>query len=293
MTEHSVDAVEFSRPVKPRRPWLAGLLSLLSTGLGQVYNGQWRKGAGFLVAELLFGLSMIPFFRDFTSMAILLAFLLGFNLFVAGEAYATARKRTGFVPGRSNRLWVYAAFLACGLALGGVFDAVVKGRFFRTYRAPTESMVPAIKPGDHFMVEVLGRGDSPQRGDIVIFRAPVGGERDFVKRVVGLPGETLEIRDRAVFIDGRELDEPYALHTDSYMAPLRDKYGPVTVPEGAYFMLGDNRENSVDSRMFGPVKRERITARALYLYFPGDVGSDGWGARLGMRVGPPTRIPGR
>ena len=281
MSEPSPDSVE-PRPMKPRKPWLAGLLSLLATGVGQVYNGQWKKGVGFLLAELVFSLAMIPFFKDFTSMLILLAFLLGFNLFVAGEAYATARGLREFVPGRSNRWWIYAAFLAGGLALGGVFDVVIEGFAYRTYKVPTESMVPTIGVGDHFMVDILGADDPLERGDIVIFRFPGNGERDFVKRVIGLPGETVEIRGQAVSVDGRELDEPYALHTTPGSLPKRDEFGPFRVPEGTYFMLGDNRENSYDSRMFGPVERERITGRALYLYFPGNVGSEGWGDRLGM-----------
>lgn len=283
MSEPSPDIVE-PRPMKPRKPWLAGLLSLLATGVGQVYNGQWKKGAGFLLAELVFSLLMVPFFKDFTSMLILLSFLLGFDLFVAGEAYATARGLREFVPGRSNRWWIYAAFVAGGLALGGVFDVVIEGFAYRTYKVPTASMVPAIEVGDHFMVEVLGTDDPLERGNIVIFRSPAGEERDFVKRVVGLPGETVEIRDQVVFVDGRELDEPYALHTKSIMVPMRDEFGPLKVPEGMYFMLGDNRENSYDSRVFGPVKRDSITGRALYLYFPGDVGGRGWGDRLGAEL---------
>jgi signal peptidase I len=282
MSEPSPDTVE-SRPVKPRKPWLAGLLSLLATGVGQVYNGQWRKGVGFLAAELVFGLLMIPFFKDFTSMLILLAFLLGFNLFVAGEAYATARGMRAFVPGRSNRWWIYAAFVAGGLGLGLVFDQVVTGQFYRTYKVPSRSMVPTILVDDHFMVEILGTDDPVERGNIVIFRSPIGDERDFVKRVIGLPGETVEIQGQAVFIDGVELDEPYALHTNPGVAPGRDNYGPVIVPEGTCFVLGDNREESFDSRMFGPVDRETITGRALYIYFPGNVGSEGWGRRLGMK----------
>ncbi|BDQ33319.1 signal peptidase I [Pseudodesulfovibrio portus] len=282
MSEPSPDTVE-SRPVKPRKPWLAGLSSLLATGVGQVYNGQWRKGVGFLAAELVFGLLMIPFFKDFTSMLILLAFLLGFNLFVAGEAYATARGMRAFVPGRSNRWWIYAAFLAGGLGLGLVFDQVVTGRFYRTYKVPSRSMVPTILVDDHFMVEILGADDPVERGDIVIFRSPIGDERDFVKRVIGLPGETVEIQGQAVFIDGVELDEPYALHAKPGVVPGPDDYGPVIVPEGTCFVLGDNRAESFDSRMFGPVDRKTITGRALYIYFPGNAGGEGWGRRLGMK----------
>ena len=277
---------EFVAPhsAKPRRPWLAALLSLLATGVGQVYNGQWKKGVGFLVAELVLGLTMIPLFGNATSLAMLLAFLLGFNLFVAGEAYATAKGMREFVPGRMNRWWIYAAFLAGGLLLGLGFERVVQGQFYRTYKAPSVSMSPTILVGDHFMVDVLGSDDAVERGDIVIFRYPGNLDVDFVKRVIGLPGETVEIRDRAVFVDGQLLDEPYAVYSKDVAMPGRDDFGPYAVSDGKYFMMGDNRDNSYDSRKFGPIERKMITARALYLYFPGNVGSEGWADRLGMEL---------
>lgn len=283
MPEQISESVE-PHSTKPRRPWLAALLSLLATGVGQVYNGQWKKGVGFLVAELVLGLSMIPLFGNATSLALLLAFLLGFNLFVAGEAYTTAKGMKAFVPGRTNRWWIYVAFLAGGLALGLGFEKVVQGQFYRTYKAPSESMLPTILVGDHFMVDVLGQGDVVERRDIVIFRYPGNQEVDFVKRVIGLPGETVEIRDRVVSINGQELDEPYALHAESNVTSERNDFGPYAVPDGRYFMMGDNRDNSYDSRKFGPIERKMITGRALYLYFPGNVGTEGWADRLGMEL---------
>lgn len=270
--------------VKPRRPWLAALLSLVATGVGQVYNGKWKKGVGFLVAELVLALAMLPLFGNFTSLVLFITFLLGFNVFVAVEAYTTAKELKRFVPGRANRWRVYAAFVAGGLVLGGAFELAADTWFYRTYQTPTASMAPTIRAGDRFMVEVLGRNAPVERGDIVIFRAPDGDDRDFVKRVIALPGEIVEIRNKAVIVDGQPLNEPYAFHLDSAEVPARDDLGPYAVPQGSYFVMGDNREKSLDSRFLGPIGRERITGRALYIYFPADAGAEGWADRLGVEL---------
>ena len=109
--------------------------------------------------------------------------------------------------------------------------------------------------------------EEPERFDIVIFKYPDDESQRFIKRVIGLPGETVEIREGKVYIDGSEtpLDDSFTPET-----PVGD-YGPYTVPEGCYFMLGDNRNNSKDSRMWDNpyVKKEKILGKAVLRYFPG------------------------
>jgi signal peptidase I len=113
-----------------------------------------------------------------------------------------------------------------------------------------------------------------QRGDVVVFKYPEDPERDFIKRVIGLPGETLEVREKKVYIDGRPLDEPYV----HYLQPagaygefaaydVREQYGPVTISEGHYFVMGDNRDNSQDSRYWGFLPRHYIKGKALVVYW--------------------------
>ncbi|EGB14336.1 signal peptidase I [Pseudodesulfovibrio mercurii] len=266
---------------KPRNPWLAMVLSLVAVGLGQVYNGQWRKGVGFYVAEIILALFMILFWADFAAMLLCVSILLGYNLFAAGEAFATARRLSGYTLKPCNRWWVYLLCLAVSLGSGAVFEQIVKGWFFMAYQVPSASMLPTIRVGDHFMVEVLEPGDALERGEIVIFSLPETNGRDFVKRVVGLPGETVEIRERKVFIDGTPLNEPYVFHSKEDFLPLRDTFGPVVLGPDEYFLMGDNREDSYDSRWLGPVRRERITGRAGYIYLPGDLDAPDWADRLG------------
>jgi signal peptidase I len=102
----------------------------------------------------------------------------------------------------------------------------------------------------------------PQRGDVVVFRFPQDPERDFIKRVVGIPGDTVEVRDGTVFINGRAAEENFILERPRY------NYGPVKVPEGQYFVLGDNRNNSYDSHVWGMLPEEYIIGKAWVSYWP-------------------------
>ncbi|WP_207260436.1 signal peptidase I [Desulfovibrio sp. Huiquan2017] len=266
---------------KPRNPWLAMTLSLVAVGVGQVYNGQWRKGVGFFLAEIVLALFMILFWADFAAMLLCVSILFGYNLFAGGEAFASARKLTAYTLKPSNRWWIYLLCLAVSLGSGVVFERIIKGWFFMAYQVPSVSMLPTIRVGDHFMVEVLEPDDKLARGDIVIFSLPETDGRDFVKRVVGLPGETVEIRQRKVLVDGAPLEEPYAHHARAGFLPRRDTFGPIILGADEYFLMGDNREDSYDSRWLGPVKRKRITGRAGYIYFPGDLDAPDWADRLG------------
>jgi signal peptidase I len=118
---------------------------------------------------------------------------------------------------------------------------------------------------------------SIKRLDIVAFKSPTDGNIPFVKRVIGLPGETVEVRNKDVYINNRKLDEPYKIHVDSTTygsdswtpeeLKVRDNYGPVVVPPDHYFVMGDNRDNSNDSRYWGFVRWEEIIGKPLFVYW--------------------------
>ena len=130
---------------------------------------------------------------------------------------------------------------------------------------PTESMANTIMPRDRFLDNRLPYHFSdPQRGDIVVFKFPDNEEILYVKRVIGLPGETVEIKDGQVYVDGRNIDEPYIRVT------TEGNFGPYNVPEGNYFMMGDNRNNSLDSRRWNNtyVERKKISGKVFLEYFP-------------------------
>jgi signal peptidase I len=119
-----------------------------------------------------------------------------------------------------------------------------------------------------------------KRGDVIVFKYPDEPERDFIKRVIGLPGETVELRNKKVFVDGHELNEPYVHFLEPASTSqevtsfdVRERYGPVHVPSEQYFVMGDNRDNSQDSRYWGFLPRTYIKGKALMIYWSYESGS--------------------
>ncbi len=151
-----------------------------------------------------------------------------------------------------------------------VLWAVVLALILRTFVIqafwiPSGSMIPTLEIGDRVLVLKfwyhLPNG-GPKRGDITVFKYPVDPRRDFVKRVVGLPGDTVEMRNGTVFVNDRELFEPYVKNTDSY------NMAPVKVPDKHFFCLGDNRPNSQDGRFWGFVPENFMRGPAVFRYWP-------------------------
>ena len=191
--------------------------------------------------------------------------------------------------------------------------AVILALFIRTFvvqafKIPTGSMEENLLIGDHLLVNKFVFGPTAsgverallpagrlERRDVIVFKYPEEPDRDFIKRVIGLPGETVELRDKTVYINGKPLDEPYVhfLQPPGGMSEyhevtsydVRERYGPVTVPPNQYFVMGDNRDNSQDSRYWGFLPRENVKGKALVIYWSyeaerGDYQEDGAGATM-------------
>ena len=173
------------------------------------------------------------------------------------------------------------------LVVAVILALFVRTWVFQAFKIPTGSMEPNLLVGDHLIVNKLifaptvtgaERAILPdrsiRRGDIIVFKYPKDPERDFIKRVIGLPGDKLELHRKKVYVNGQALDEPYAhfLEAPSTSGPphvddVREEYGPVTVPSGQYFMMGDNRDNSEDSRYWGFMPETYVKGKALFIYF--------------------------
>jgi signal peptidase I len=106
-----------------------------------------------------------------------------------------------------------------------------------------------------------------KRGDIIVFVFPEEPSKDFIKRVIALPGETIEIRKKKIYINGKEIEDKWGFFKDDYVGPPRDDFGPFQVPQGHVFVMGDNRDESNDSRFWGPVNIENIKGKAFIIYF--------------------------
>jgi signal peptidase I len=177
--------------------------------------------------------------------------------------------------------------------------AVILALFVRTwvvqaFKIPTGSMENNLLIGDHLLVNKFVFGPEPsalertllpvrdiRRGDIVVFKYPDEPARDFIKRVIGLPGETIELRNKKVLVNGQPLEEGYvhfleASHETGEITSfdVRERYGPVQVPEGQYFVMGDNRDNSQDSRYWGFLPRHYIKGKALMIYWSYESGRE-------------------
>ena len=164
--------------------------------------------------------------------------------------------------------------------------------FVQAFKIPSGSMEETLLIGDHILVSKFAYGThipneipflniklfddiiffpkQPERGDIIVFKYPKDEKRDFIKRVIGIPGDLLEVRHQKVFINGKPYEDRHARHTespsDSSLVP-RDDFGPVLVPDNHLFMMGDNRENSQDSRYWGFLDINKVRGKALMIYW--------------------------
>jgi len=205
-----------------------------------------------------------------------------------GETPAAPRKKK-----RLNET-TQAVIIAVVLAL------IIRAFVVQAFKIPSGSMEDTLLIGDHIlvskfayglqiprpaMVSILGMRvpffetylvrswGEIRRGDIIVFRFPGDRSKDYIKRVIGLPGDTVEVRDRVVYINGRPLNEPYAVHKGNYYGndtTAGDNFGPYVVPEGRLFVMGDNRENSYDSRFWGTLPMSDIKGKAFIIYFSWD-----------------------
>lgn len=182
------------------------------------------------------------------------------ELETAIEADSTSSKGRSVVAGMVE--WVIVVVGALVVAL------VIRAFLFQAFYIPSESMEPTLVERDRVIVNKLSyRLHDVNRGDLIVFKRPPSEPPtdipELIKRVIGLPGETIEGRDGVVYIDGRRLVEPYM-----YDGPPFGSFGPVMVPDDHVFVMGDNRNNSRDSRMFGPIAEDSIVGRAFVLVWP-------------------------
>jgi signal peptidase I len=174
--------------------------------------------------------------------------------------------------------------IAVLLALAAAF--FIRTFVVQAYKIPSESMYPTILVGDHVLVNKFIYGfrlpfidtrvlalRAPERGDVIVFPYPPEPATDYIKRVVAVAGDVVEMRDKRLFIDGCAANEPYTVTCEpvSQYPQGRDNYGPFTVPAGMLFVMGDNRDNSRDSRFWGPVPVRAVKGKAMFVYWSADL----------------------
>lgn len=163
---------------------------------------------------------------------------------------------------QSSALWLLLRELLETIVLSLVIFLLIR-LVIQNYRIESHSMQPNFYEGEFILVNKLAfKLGEPSRGEVIVFHNPGNVEEDYIKRVIGLPGDVVEIRNQIIFINGQELAEPYATN------PFNDNYGPITVSDNHLFVMGDNRGNSSDSRRIGPIPEELIVGQAWLRVWP-------------------------
>ena len=182
-----------------------------------------------------------------------------------------------------------------------ILVAIVIALFIRTFvvqafKIPSGSMKQTLQIGDHILVSKFIYGvkipylrknilpiKKPRRGDIIVFKYPVDPDKDFIKRVIGIPGDEIEIRDKRLYVNQKQVNHDYGVYTDSRILSAhvrpRDNFGPITVPQQSLFVMGDNRDESFDSRFWGFVDYKALNGKAFIIYWSWD--KENFGARWG------------
>jgi len=176
------------------------------------------------------------------------------------------------------------------IIIAGILALFIRTFVVQAFKIPSGSMEDTLLIGDHILVNKFLYGtvipftdkkvlplSEPKRGDIIVFKYPGDESKDFIKRVIGTPGDVLQVINKKVFINGKPLDETYTVYKDDEVLPkalqARDNFGPVKVPPGKYFMMGDNRDKSHDSRFWGFVNENKIIGKAMIIYWSWDTDS--------------------
>jgi signal peptidase I len=290
---------------KERKPLFALALSLFLIGLGQVYNGKLRKGVLFFLISIIFPLLLLQLtvvIRDKMLIVFLLLSLLatfGIYIWAALDAWRQA-KRIGkdYTLKTYNKLYIYILLIIVLnlFSFGAFFDWQKICTFALPYRMVTGGMIPTVLPGDFIMtdrrIDHSAENHGLKRGELVVFKYPQNKEKHFIKRIIGLPGDEIEIKGKELFVNGERrtgkevsylggrrdeniAEGTIALYEEGdlgtyiifFLEDTTRENLSVSVPEGYCFVLGDHRDKSADSRHWGMVPLDDVIARAKLVYY--------------------------
>ncbi|MGO8816482.1 MAG: signal peptidase I [Terriglobia bacterium] len=288
-----------------RVPWRAALFSVATTGLGQLYCGRPFRAAILYLLSGAIGLIalwvvFVPL-RPWNIVVPVASALLWAGFILADSIQCAIGAAPDYRLKAYNRWYVYLLLTALAWTGHGALKPVLHAGFVQAFMIPSASMLPTLMPGDAVFVNkraYLGR--MPQRGDLVAFRYPLNPSVMFAKRAIAVGGDVIKLEDKKVYVNGQPLVEPYAFFEYPTTLPLRDDFPPtpglletlpdawgldptwkrempsfihagsMQVPPDCVFVLGDNRDNSLDSRFWGFVARADLVGKAGVIYFSWD-----------------------
>jgi signal peptidase I len=278
--------------MRPKEPLQAVLLTFFVPGLGQIYAKKTKKALIFFFIYLGFtflGIFLSQYiikpesnityaFAIFFAAMCLAAVI--FNIIVFVDAYRSAKRfnEENNLPRKIS--WIKRILFVVGIIILFLYPPVeipirnysnyIRHNVVRAFKIPADSMSPTLRIGDRVLADLITyKKSAPQRGDVIVFRYPLDLRRDFAKRLIAVGGETVEIRDGKIYINGQLSDIPGAkdVHYQN-----RGNYGKagqlIQVPQGNYFVLGDNTAASLDSRYWGFVPQENLIGKVYKIYWP-------------------------
>ncbi len=274
--------------IKPRNAWIAFILSFFVPGLGQVYNGQWKKGLLFFVVIycVRFFLEIPEAITSFYSLLTLCSIEFVLRIFIIVDAIRYARRQKGYIPKKYNK-WYYHLLIAAAM----IAVLTSYNRCLQTYKVTSTSGYPTTQLDDRLAVDLSAyKNKEADYGDIVAFNAPNG--KVWAYRVVGLPGDSLELTNDLVSIKGKTCNALLIKNSVIEQVPV-DEYAEtlpngfqyhiaiarflidssktniknIFVPAGSYYLLADDRDNGSDSRYIGPVKQKNVLGRVIFSFW--------------------------
>ena len=261
---------------KKRNPIFSSFLSLLVPGLGQLYNGEIKKAVLFYLAP--FALFIPPFVigLQYTprGLFIILLIVALFYFFVMGEATVRSFTIKKILLKPYNKWYMYCLIIISANLIAGGYNTIFRESLIgiKPFYLPTASNEPTLLIGDQVIVDL--RKKTPIKGTFIVFKFSDDPKKDYLKRVIATQNDSLEIKNKQVFVNSVKLNESYSVHADNKVIPQnvspRDNFGPIQIPAGKVFVMGDNRDRSFDSRFFGPIDQTAIIGTPLYIYWARD-----------------------
>ena len=281
MEQTHTDIIYLDR-IRSRKMWVAIVLHILITGLGQYYNGKFKRAVVFfLLSGFIFTFSIIIIYYS-ENFFVLVSGLIAASLFwiyvLIDTAKVTKHNKLSYIPSKYNDSWQkYAGMIitmaAISILLGHINDML----WVESYKMPSSSMENTLLVGDYLISKKYSY-DQIENDDLVIFKYPLDPEISYIKRCVAKAGQTIEIIDKKLYVDGAFVPLPEnCKRKNSTIIPgnnhsrwgigIRDNMPLLEIPDGNLFVLGDNRDNSSDSRFWGFVDEKHVIGKAMFIHF--------------------------